>query len=132
MTRTVLALAVLLAATCTLRAEEKMKKGGLTHVVLFTMKEDAPKSAMAEAIADCHKMLSKIKAVRGVKAGKPTKEKAEPVVKTDYDFALVIMVDDFEGLKSYLKDPIHLEFVKKHGKHFDISKLRVYDFIDGK
>jgi hypothetical protein len=128
----VLAVAVLLVAMGAVCAEEKAKTGGLTHVVLFTMKEGTPKKAMEEAIADCHKMLAKIKSVRSVKAGKPTKEKAEKVVKTDYDFALVISVDDFKGLKAYLEDPIHKEFVEKHGKNFDITKLRVYDFVDQK
>jgi hypothetical protein len=128
----VLALAVLLAAIGAIHAEDKPKKGSLTHVVLFTMKEGTKKSDMNEAIADCHKMLAKIKAVRSVKAGQPTKEKAESVVKTDYDFALVITVDDFKGLKAYIDDPLHKDFVKKHGKNFDVSKLRVYDFTDDK
>ena len=116
-------------------AEDKPKpaaKGGYVHVVLFTMKKDAPKDAMSKAIADCHTMLSKIKAVRSVKVGRPAKDATPEVAKKDYDFALLIVVDDAAGLKAYLEDPDHVAYVKKHGKHFDMDKLRVYDFADQK
>jgi hypothetical protein len=77
-------------------------------------------------------MLAKISVVRSVKAGRPAKDVAEKVVKTNYDVGLLVFVDDFEGIKAYLKDPLHVEFVKKHGKHFDMKELKVYDFVDQK
>jgi hypothetical protein len=112
----------------------KAKKagGGYVHVVLFTLKKDAPAGAIDEVIADCHKMLGKIEAVRSVKAGRPSKDVAEKVVKTDYDVGLLVLVDDSKGIKAYLEDPLHVAFVKKHGKHFDMKKLRVFDFVDQK
>ena len=70
--------------------------------------------------------------VARVKAGRPSKDIAEKVVKTDYDVGLLVVVDDFEGIKAYLKDPLHDEFVKKHGKHFEMKKLQVFDFINQK
>ena len=132
MIRAILALA--LAAGVAV-AEEKApakKEGGLAHVVLFTMKKGTPATAVDEVIADCHKILSKIPGVRSVKAGRATKDKAEKFVKTDYDVALIVVVDDYEGLKAYHVAEKHVEFVKKHGKLFDLAALRVYDFTDGK
>jgi len=117
-----------LAITPMLAAEEK--KGLLVHAVIFTLKKDTPAEKVDEVIADCHQMLGKIKAVRKVMAGRPTKEKAEPITQTGYDVGMIILVDDFAGLKAYLEDPLHVEFVKKWGKSFDIEKLKVYDFID--
>jgi hypothetical protein len=123
----------LLAAS--VQAEEKVGKekkatGGYVHAVIFTLKKDAPATAVDEVIADCHKMLGKIKTVRSVKAGKPSKEIAEKIVKTDYDVGLLILVDDFAGLKAYIEDPLHVAFVKKHGKYFEMKKLMVFDFVD--
>ncbi|MBY0230605.1 MAG: Dabb family protein, partial [Gemmataceae bacterium] len=98
------------------------------HVVLFTMKKGTDAKAIDEVIKDCHGILSKIPAVRSVKAGRPTKEKAEKFVRDDYHVALIVMVDDYEGLKAYHVDPKHKEFVEKHGKLFDLDTLRVFDF----
>jgi hypothetical protein len=126
--RTILASLLLLAVVPLARAEEK--KGMLVHAVIFTMKKDTAPEKVDEVIADCHKMLSKIKSVRKVMVGRPTKEKAEPITQTGYDVGMIILVDDFAGLKAYLEDPIHVEFVKKWGKSFDIEKLKVYDFVD--
>lgn len=135
MVRTIVAFGAVLALASVAAAEDRKpagKKDVLVHVVIFTMKEGTAASKVDEVIADCHKMLGKIKAVRGVKAGRPTKEAAEKFVQRNYDLGLVILVDDFKGLKEYLDDPIHVEFVKKHGKFFDIEKLKVFDFTDGK
>ncbi len=132
MPRFLLAAVVLFAFTAAAFAEDKDKKGSLSHVVFFKMKKDTKPEAIDEVIADCHKILAKIKAVRSVKAGKPTKEKAEKFVKDDYDVALIVTVDDYDGLLSYHKDPLHKQFVEKHGKLFDLEALRVFDFTDGK
>jgi hypothetical protein len=133
MMRCILGVAVLLAVTTAGRADDKAAakgKGGYIHVVIFTMKKDAPAGAVDEVIADCHKMLAKISVVRSVKAGRPSKQVAEKVVKTNYDVGLLVTVDDFDGVKAYLEDPLHKEFVKKHGPHFEMTKLQVFDFVN--
>ena len=107
-------------------------KGGLVHVVIFRMKKDAPKDAVEEAIKDCHRLLAKISAVRAVKAGRPAEHGTPKLAKKNYDFALLILVDDSDGLKAYLDDPQHLEYVKRHGKHFDMERMEVFDFRDEK
>lgn len=108
----------------------KAAKGNYVHVVIFTMKKDTPASALADIAKDCHKMLGKIKTVRGVKVGKPAKDATPQYAKKNYDLALVILVDDYAGLKAYLDDPVHVAFVKKYDKYFDMDKLQVFDFID--
>lgn len=113
-------------------AKEPSKKGGYVHVVVFKMKKDAPSGAVSAAIADCHKMLAHIPSVRRVRAGRPAEKGTPDLARKDYDFALLIMVDDEEGLKSYLEHPTHLSFVEKHGKFFDMSELKVFDFADQK
>jgi hypothetical protein len=132
-----LGVALVFALAASVYAEEKTGKaakatGGYLHVVIFTLKKDAPAKAVDEVIEDCHKLLGKISVVRSVKAGRPSKDVAEKVVKTDYDVGLLVIVDDFKGIKAYLEDPLHVEFVKKHGKHFDMKELKVYDFVDQK
>jgi hypothetical protein len=100
------------------------------HVVVFRMKKDAPNDATSKAIADCRNLLSTIPAVRSVHAGRPAKETTPDVPKMEYDFALIVLVDDAKGLKAYLEHPMHLEYVKRHGKNFDMEKLQVFDFVN--
>jgi len=113
-------------------AKENSQKEGFAHVVIFKMKKDTPTSAVSGAIADCHKMLAKIPAVRRVRVGRPAEKGTPELARKDYDFALLILVDDEDGLKAYLEHPIHLSYVEKHGKHFDMSELKVFDFADQK
>jgi hypothetical protein len=106
--------------------------GGYVHIVLFTMKKDTPATAVDEVIGDCHKMLAKIAVVRSVKAGRPADKATPKFAKKNYDAALLVLIDDFDGLEKYLEDPLHLAYVKKHEKHFDMEKLQVFDFVDHK
>jgi hypothetical protein len=114
-------------------ADEKREKRGAApyvHCVVFRMKKDAAKDAVESAIADCHKLLAKIPSVRSVRAGRPAAKATPDVPKMQYDFALLVLVDDAEGLEAYLKHPLHLQFVEKHGPAFDAEKLQVFDFIN--
>jgi hypothetical protein len=100
------------------------------HVVIFRMKKDAPKDAVEKAIADCHELLAKIPKVHSVRAGRPAAKGTPDVPKMQYDFALLVLVDDAAGLEMYLKHPLHLKFVDKHGPSFDMTKLQVFDFMN--
>jgi hypothetical protein len=116
----VLVLAGILA-TCASAEEPKGKSAGsYVHVVIFKMKKDAPSGAVADAIADCHALLEKITAVRAVKAGRPATEGTPRLARKDYDFGLLVLVDDAAGLKGYLEDPLHLQFVEKHERHLKV------------
>jgi len=127
---------VVLGAASAVPAEQtkadKKGPGSYVHVVVFRMKKDAPKDAITKAIADCHELLAKIPAVRSVRAGRPAAKGTPEVPKMKYDFALLVLLDDAEGLQAYLKHPLHLEFVKKYGPSFDMEKLQVFDFLNQK
>jgi hypothetical protein len=122
------------AAANTVAAEDAKadKKGhaSYVHAVVFRMKKDAPKDAIDKAIADCHELLAKIPAVRSVRAGRPAAKGTPDVPKMHYDFALLILLEDADGLEAYLKHPLHLKFVEKHGASFDMEKLQVFDFVN--
>ena len=111
-------------------APDKKATAGYVHVVVFRMKKDTPKDAVEKVIADCHEMLAKIPSVRMVRAGRPADKGTPELAKKNYDVALLILVDDSDGLKAYLEHPKHLDFVKKHGTHFDMEKLQVFDFMN--
>jgi hypothetical protein len=113
--------------------EAKSDKNGsapYVHVVVFRMKEDAPKDAVEKAIADCRELLAKIPTVRTVRAGRPDAKGTPGVPKIQYDFALLVLFDDADGLKTYIDHPLHLKFLEKHGSYFDREKLQVFDFLD--
>jgi hypothetical protein len=122
------------AASATAREEQKSAAGAapLVHCVIFRMKKDAPADAVDQVIADCHKMLAKIASVRSVKAGRPAKTGTDEKLKKPFDVGLLVLCDDVAGLKAYIDDPLHKEFVAKYGKYFDIEQLQVFDFADQK
>ena len=120
-------------ASTALADEAKSDKNGsvpYVHVVVFRMKEDAPKDAVEKAIADCRELLAKVPSVRSVRAGRPAAKGTPDVPKMQYDFALLVLLEDANGLEAYLKHPLHLKFVEKHGPYFDREKLQVFDFLD--
>jgi hypothetical protein len=109
---------------------DKKAPAPYVHCVVFRMKKDAGKDAVEKAIADCHKLLAKIPSVRSVRAGRPAAKGTPDVPKMEFDFALLVLVDDADGLEGYLKHPLHLQFVEKHGPAFDMEKLQVFDFLN--
>jgi stress responsive alpha/beta barrel protein len=128
---------IVLAAALTVRAastdEAKSDKKGhapYAHVVVFRMKEDAPKDAVEKAIADCRELLAKVPSVRSVRAGRPAAEGTPDVPKMQYDFALLVLFEDAAGLKAYIDHPLHVKFVQKHGPNFNMEKLQIFDFMD--
>jgi hypothetical protein len=105
-------------------------KPAFTHVVVFYLTKDAPKEEADSIIADCHDMLAKISSVRDLKAGKPSDKGAPMVSRTDYHVGLLVLFDNADGMKAYLDDKLHQDFIAKHGKYFDREKLIVLDFQD--
>jgi hypothetical protein len=137
MRRTLLFGMMVMAAGLTLNAgpadEAKSDKKGnapYAHVVIFRMKEDAPKDAVEKAIADCRELLAKVPSVRSVRAGRPADKGTPDVPKAQYDFALLVLFEDGDGLREYINHPLHLKFVRKHGPNFNMEKLQVFDFLD--
>ena len=126
------ALAGLVLCAAAAQAREEQKSAPLVHCVIFRMKKDAPADAVDQVIADCHKMLGKIRSVRSVRAGRPAQTGTDEKLKKPFDVGLLVLCDDVAGLKAYIDDPLHKEFVAKYGKYFDIEQLQVFDFEDQK
>lgn len=104
------------------------KQPPYVHSVIFYVKKDAPKGTVSELISDCHKLLAKVPSVRGVWAGQPADKYTPKVTVTDYQVGLLVLFDNYDGLKTYLDHELHTQYVEKHGKH--IEKVLVYDFVN--
>lgn len=98
------------------------------HAVIFYVKKDAPKNQTETMIADCHKLLAKIPSVKGLWAGLPADKSTPKFAVTDYQFGLLVLFDNYDGLQAYLDHPLHTEYVEKHAKYFE--KVPVYDFVN--
>ncbi len=109
---------------------DKKPAGRYVHTVIFTLKKDAPKDEESQIIADCHALLGKIPSVRHLSAGRPAEKGTPNFEKKDYNVALTVVFDNYDGLTAYDKSEQHQEFLKKHIGHVDTDKLLVYDFED--
>ena len=105
-------------------------KAPYVHCVIFYLKKDAPKDEAKALIADAHELLAKIPTVRLIKIGPPAEKSSPKVAVTDYQIGLLVLFDNYDGLKTYLDHDLHLKYVDKHMKHID--KVLVYDFQNEK
>jgi hypothetical protein len=103
------------------------KKAPYVHSVIFYLKKDTPPAKREAMIADCHKMLEKIPTVRGLLVGEPAEKGTEIAVK-DYSIGLLVLFDDYDGLKTYADHKDHLKFVEMYLPLCE--KVVVYDFMD--
>jgi hypothetical protein len=103
-------------------------KSPYVHSVVFYLKKDAPKGTVEELIGDSHKLLAKIPTVRGLWVGRPADKYTPKVTVTDYQVGLLVLFDDYAGLKTYLDHDLHTRYVDMHGKH--LEKVLVYDFVN--
>ncbi|HZT82266.1 MAG TPA: Dabb family protein [Gemmataceae bacterium] len=110
------------------RADKGGKQAPYVHVVIFHLKKDAPKGAADGLIKDAHELLAKIPSVRSIRAGRPADKVTPDFGRKDYDVALLVLFDDYDGLKAYLDHPMHLKYVERNLKNIDEKKLLVYDF----
>jgi len=123
-------LAVAAVRSAAEKEAEKKPAGRFVHTVIFTLKKDAPKDEEEQMIADCHDMLGKIPSVKHLRAGRPAEKGTPRFEKKDYNVALTVIFDDYDGLTAYDKSEQHQAFIKKHLPHVDTDKLLVYDFED--
>jgi hypothetical protein len=107
------------------------KAAPYVHVVVFHVKKDAPAGEADALVADAHELLRPIPSVRDLRVGKPAAQRGN-LAKSDYQVALVIFFDDYEGLMAYDKHPLHQKYVERHLKHIELEKLAVYDFLHEK
>ena len=114
------------------RGEDKKpqaaSKAPYVHTVIWYLREDAPKKEAEMLIADAHRLLAKIPSVRGLWIGRPAEKSTPELAQTDYQIGMMLMFDDYAGLKQYLEHKLHLEFRKKHAHQ--AKRIAVFDFID--
>jgi hypothetical protein len=115
--------------------EDKTAKPAATaapyvHTVIFRLKKDAPANEAEALIRDAHEMLRPIPSVRELRIGRPAEKSTPDRSRKDYDVGLLVLFDDFDGLKTYLEHPQHLKYVEKHLKYVEVEKLQVFDFIN--
>jgi Stress responsive A/B Barrel Domain len=104
----------------------KMGQPPYVHSVVFYLKKDTPPAKVEAMIADCHTILGKIPTVRGLWAGRPADKATPDRAIKDYQVGLVVLFDNYDGLKTYLDYPTHLKLVETYSPFFD--KVLVYDF----
>ena len=109
---------------------KKEAKPPYVHTVIFHVKKDAPEGAAEGLIRDANELLAKIPTVRELRCGRPAEKGTPEIAKKDYTVGLVIFFNDYEGLKTYLDHPSHLQYVERHLKNIDRDKLIVYDFVN--
>jgi len=102
------------------------------HVVVISLKKDAPEGEADALITDAHEMLRPIPTVRDLRAGKPDEKATSPLAKKDFSVALLLLFDNHDDLQTYSNHPSHLKYVQKHMKYIDTTKLLVYDFVNQK
>jgi Stress responsive A/B Barrel Domain len=103
-------------------------KARYVHTVIWYFRDDAPKDEADTLIADAHRLLAKIPSVRGLWIGRPADQATPKLAQTDYQVGMMLLFDDYAGLKDYLDHELHLEFRAKHAHH--AQRVPVFDFVD--
>jgi hypothetical protein len=79
----------------------------IMHVVIFTWRPDTPEEQVRALTKELATLPSKIPTLRSYNFGPDLRLRDGKA-----DFAVVAVVDDAEGLHSYLDHPDHVELVK--------------------
>ena len=104
------------------------KRANYVHAVIFYLKKGAPAGEAEALIEDSHKLLAKIPSVRHLWVGRPAEKGTPKVGITDFQVGLLVLFDDYDGLKTYIDHPLHTQYVEKHEKYW--QKVPVYDFVN--
>jgi hypothetical protein len=101
----------------------------IAHVILFKPKAgfgDAEQQTVLDGLRAAARTIPAIKKLRvgrRIKHGLPGYEQA---MREDFEYSLIVEVDDLDGLKAYLTHPLH----KAIGQHFtqSSSAALAYDY----
>jgi hypothetical protein len=107
-----------------LKVLDAMKKAPYLHTVVLKLKK-ADDAQVQRVYDEAFKTIAKIKGVRGMFIAKPADDDTPELAQKDYQLGLIVMLDDADGLKSFLDDPLHQKFVDKMGDYWE--KPVVYD-----
>jgi hypothetical protein len=105
----------------------------IAHVVLFKPKEDLPSSERAAILRTLASAAADIPGVRQFRVGRRIRHGLpgyEQAMREDFEFIVIIEVDDVDALKGYLTHPSHAAF----GRHFTQSAASAlaydYDLVE--
>lgn len=82
----------------------------IAHIVLLQPRPDLTDAQRQEALATLERAATEVPEIRSVRVGRRVKHGLpgyEQLMPQDFEFALIIEVDDVEALKRYLQAPAH-------------------------
>ena len=96
----------------------------LIHNVFFWLRKDLG----PEQVADFRSGLDSLKKIEHAEAvyiGNPAAVPKRPVLVSDYDFCLSVLLKDVLAQNAYQQDPIHQAFIAEHKEKWE--QVKVYD-----
>ncbi len=117
---------LLLFFTLLLTGCQTAPQGGVTHVVVFWLK-DHGNAAQRAKISEASESFRKISGVLSVRAGQCLPS-PRPVVDSSFDVALTMEFASQADMQSYLDDPRHKAAAENVLKPL-VKKFTVYDFV---
>ena len=103
---------------------ETLPENRLHHVILVWFKNSTPE--LINKITSETQNLKKIEQVRSIHLGKAVPS-ARKIVDSSFDLGIVMTFDNETDMNIYLKNKIHLEFVKNFIEG-QVRKIVIYDF----
>lgn len=102
----------------------------VSHIVLFRLKPDADREALAAALAD---VLRQIPSIRRFHIGRRvrTGRDYERAMIEDLEYGAVIEFDDMSGLTAYFEHPAHDELSARFVSAMAAAAIYDYEMVDG-
>ena len=82
----------------------------IAHIVLLQPRPDLTDAERAEALAQLSKAATGVPEIRTLRLGRRIKHGLpgyEQMMRQDFEYALIVEVDDVDALKRYLQAPAH-------------------------
>jgi len=83
----------------------------IAHIVLLQPRPDLTEAERQDALATLSKAASDVPEIRGFRLGRRIKHGLpgyEQLMPQDFEYALIVEVDDVDALKRYLLAPAHI------------------------
>ena len=98
----------------------------LVHSVFFWLRDDID-DVKRQAFREGLESLRGVPSVREMYVGVPADSPARPVLVTDYDFALTVIMADMAAHDVYQSHPLHLEFLREFSGCW--NRVQIYDAV---
>jgi hypothetical protein len=98
----------------------------LVHSVFFWLRDDID-DEKRQSFREGLESLRGVNVAREVYVGVPADSPSRPVLVTDYDFALTVIMDDMRAHDVYQSHPLHLEFLRQFSGCW--TRVQIYDAV---